>query len=84
MPSFADHKMIFHSRGSGDATLYICYQDTASDTKYYGYEGQDGFWMIQRFVASTGVYTYYTGTSDIATNWAIRATFTYILPSALS
>lgn len=60
--------------------VYAIYDD--GTYLYIGKEDKDGNWLIKRMNQSTGVFEYATGSSDIATNWANRASLSYGLYSS--
>jgi len=47
-----------------------------STPSYYGFTNKDGAWFIMK-EDSSGNYTYATGSTNFASNWASRASLTY-------
>lgn len=62
----------------GSLLYEIANEDIASDPSYFGYLNNAGCWIIQKRVASTGVYTYTQGRSSYATGWTNRAILSYV------
>ncbi|MEI6424233.1 MAG: hypothetical protein WCP55_18600 [Lentisphaerota bacterium] len=78
-----DAKYELHRRGDNNTIFEASHQDTAGDPQYFGYMNNEGVWIIQKFTAATGAWTYVSGRNDYATAWGLRASLSYGLYSAM-
>ena len=83
MPEFFDSGMVLHGRGTNGAYYQVARQDVSGDPKYYGYTDADGKWLIQEMNTANGTFKWVRGTSDLATNWGLRGSQTYVFWDAL-
>lgn len=78
-----DAKYELHRRGDHRTTFEVAHQDTAGNPQYFGYLNNEGVWIIQKFDAVTGAWTYVSGRTDYATAWSVRASLSTGLYTAI-
>jgi hypothetical protein len=76
--------MIDKSLSFGTQNYFFCTQDETDITYVYvGYQDKKGATLIGRYKKDDTEALYYSAAGVFAVIWAARATFTYVLPSAL-
>ena len=75
-PQIYDIKFQIHRPGGYDINFEISDEDSAGNTKYYGYLSSLGAWVIMQYDSVAGSYRYAAGigtTTSFTTAWANRA-----------
>ncbi len=60
-----------HKYGDEYVEFYIANMDTAGTTRYYGWIGNDGYWLIMKWDTTTNIFTYASGQAigTYTVNW---------------
>lgn len=71
------------STSFGIQNFFFCQSDDTDGTyNYYGYVNRKGSILIMRTNKAASAALYYLTKGTLATVWASKATYTYVLPSA--